>query len=456
MATVYLGRAVAEGGFERLVAIKVMHPHIAEKPEFEAMFLDEARLAASIRHPNVVSTIDVKNSGEAMFLVMEYIEGASLSELMRSARKRAMALSPRVVLRIVLDACSGLHAAHEACDEHGGRLGFVHRDVSPQNVLVGRDGIAKIADFGVAKSNQAVAEKTATGVLKGKVSYMAPEYVRGRDIDRRADVFSMAVVAWEALAGRSLFARENELMTMQAVATDAVPPLSDVVPTLGTLFDDVFERALHKDPDQRIATMAGLADAVRRAAERQELVASANEVAEVVEFLFGKMLDVRRERTRRAEAEDSSGNVVVPSGINEVRSDMTSAAVAASLPSDGRPKRSSNWLFLVLGLVIAGGGAFILRRMESPDPRSAPAAAREETVGEPSAAIREPKVEPGHKTAEPASSAKVAPPTMSAASASAAPVHPRPRVLPRPPRVAPVPPPEPPPTTDSPDPNPYD
>jgi serine/threonine protein kinase len=188
MATVHFGRLSGPAGFSRTVAIKRLHPQYAKDPEFVSMFLDEARLAARIRHPNVVTTLDVVTTGAEIFLVMEYVQGESLSRLLRAVRPMMTPADTRIVATIVSGVLHGLHAAHEARDEQGQPLRIVHRDVSPQNVLVGTDGVPRVLDFGVAKAAGRV-QTTREGQLKGKLAYMAPEQVRG-EVTRVTDVYS--------------------------------------------------------------------------------------------------------------------------------------------------------------------------------------------------------------------------------------------------------------------------
>jgi serine/threonine-protein kinase len=203
MATVHLGRLRGVGGFARTVAIKRLHPQFARDPEFVSMFLDEARLAARVQHPNVVSVLDVVASERELFLVMDYVHGEALSRLLKHARACGIPVPANIVCAVLLDLLYGLHAAHEALSERGDPLNIVHRDVSPQNVLVGVDGIARVLDFGIAKPAQRVHQSTRTGQLKGKLSYMAPEQFSTGAVDRRADVYSAAVLLWEALTGES-------------------------------------------------------------------------------------------------------------------------------------------------------------------------------------------------------------------------------------------------------------
>ena len=190
MAGVYVARALGVAGFERLFAVKVLHPHLAHEQEFITMFLDEARLAARIRHPNVVPTIDISDTQDAgYYLVMEYIEGDHLGALLQQAYKLGTRLPPPIALRVIVDALEGLAAAHELTDESGRRINLVHRDVSPHNVMVGTDGIARITDFGVAKAEVRLST-TREGQFKGKLAYMAPEHASTGEADQRSDLFS--------------------------------------------------------------------------------------------------------------------------------------------------------------------------------------------------------------------------------------------------------------------------
>ena len=204
MATVHIGRLMGPVGFARTVAIKRLHAHFAKDPEFVSMFLDEARLAGRIRHPNVVPVLDVVAEQGELFLVMEYIHGDSLSKLLRQVREQGEKMPLGVTVSILAGALQGLHAAHETTNDQGEPLEIVHRDISPQNIMVGADGITRVADFGIAKA-AGRAQSTQDGQLKGKLCYMAPEQLAQRPVDRRTDVYSASVVLWEALTGQRLF-----------------------------------------------------------------------------------------------------------------------------------------------------------------------------------------------------------------------------------------------------------
>ncbi|MFO0629481.1 MAG: serine/threonine-protein kinase [Polyangiales bacterium] len=293
MATVYLGRARGAANFERLVAVKVCLPHLRGDEEFSGMFLDEARLAARIHHPNVVATLDVGDE-EALYLVMEYIEGDKLSTLIKRASIKQQRIPLGVTARIMIDALSGLHAAHELKDSLGEPLQLVHRDVSPHNVLVGVDGIARISDFGIAKA-EARATVTREGSLKGKMSYMAPEQLAGRPVDRRADIYAAGVVLWECLAGRRLFRADSEVETFNLVLQNKILRPSTLWPEVPPELDEIVLRALSLDPEQRFATAAEFAEALEELPIR---IAPARTVANTVEDLLTDVLTQRRDIVR--------------------------------------------------------------------------------------------------------------------------------------------------------------
>ncbi|WP_437606590.1 protein kinase [Sorangium sp. So ce834] len=263
MATVYLGRALGAGGFERLVALKMMHPHIAAEPEFVAMFLDEARLAARVRHPNVVATFDLVE--DPLFLVMEYIEGPSLHLLLRTCARAKRRVPIGIVLRIFLDVLAGLHAAHELTGSEGEPLNLVHRDVSPQNVLVGIDGVSRITDFGVARAETRLMS-TQGNALKGKLSYMAPEQIHAEQVDRRSDVYSAGVVLWEMLTEERLFKADNDGALIAQILKGPPAGPRAVVPSVPAALDTICMRALRADPDDRFPTAAAFAEALEEAA----------------------------------------------------------------------------------------------------------------------------------------------------------------------------------------------
>jgi eukaryotic-like serine/threonine-protein kinase len=293
MATVYVGRIRGAVGFTRLVAIKRAHTHLLEKPAFKQMLVDEARLASHIHHPNVVAVQDVEEFGNKLHLVMDYVEGASLAELI--ALGGGAAIPPRVAVRIALDAAAGLQAAHELTDEDGELLRIVHRDVSPHNILLGVDGMARIADFGIAKFSRSRV-KTTTGSLKGKVGYMAPEYIDTGTLDARGDVFSLGVVVWEMFANRRLFRGATEVESLKKILAGDVPALTSVVAWMDPDLDDVLMTALDRSPAQRFATAGAFGKALEAAARGDDLIGSHGEVGAFVKRLVSDQLAARRAR----------------------------------------------------------------------------------------------------------------------------------------------------------------
>jgi len=296
MASVYFGRLQASVGFSRTVAIKQLHPQFAKNPEFVTMFLDEARLAARVHHPNVVPTLDVVYEGGELFLVMEYVPGESLSRLHRAALSRGEKVPPRVAISLLANLLDGLHAAHEAKSEAGEPLGIVHRDISPQNLLVGVDGVARVLDFGVAKASGRL-QVTREGQLKGKLAYMAPEQLEAGPFDRRADIFAAGVVLWELLAGRRLFDGASDAVVFgQILHLDITPP-SGETPVLPQRLDAVVMKALAKAPEQRFSTAQEMAKALENALPP----ATPREVAAWVQGLAGVALKERADCISRIE-----------------------------------------------------------------------------------------------------------------------------------------------------------
>jgi eukaryotic-like serine/threonine-protein kinase len=299
MAGVYVARAQGVAGFERLVAVKVLHPHLAHEDEFISMFLDEARLAARIRHPNVVATLDISDTqGDGFFIVMDYIEGDHLGALLQRAARQGQRLPAGVVSRVVIDALQGLAAAHNLTDEHGDPLNLVHRDVSPHNVMVGVDGISRLTDFGVAKAEVRLTS-TREGQFKGKLAYMAPEQASTGNADQRSDLFSMGIILWESLTGRRLFRGENNAETLHKVLQSEIPPPSSLWPELEP-FDAVVLQALDRDSDKRFQTAEDFAEAVEQAAREAEGLGTNRAVGDVVRTYIGEKLQQERERIKGA------------------------------------------------------------------------------------------------------------------------------------------------------------
>jgi len=391
MATVHFGRLNGPVGFSRTVAVKRLHPQFAKDPEFVTMFLDEARLAGRIRHPNVVPTLDVVATEGEIFLVMEYVQGESLSRLARALRARGKSVPPDVTVTIIAGALHGLHAAHEAKDEQGQPLNIVHRDVSPQNVLVGTDGVPRVLDFGVAKAAGRL-QTTREGQIKGKISYMAPEQLHGGEVTRQSDIYAAAVVLWETLAGRRLFEGDNEAMVLVKALEGKVTPPSELVPGLPRAFDQVVARGISHDPTQRFRTAREMAIALEKCGR----MASPSEVGEWVEQIAGEELTKRAARIAEIESVSSvhgsklaaviatqmqesgsrpqerppSSSGVAPSPRPDVDSQLSSISVSRSgdLAMSGK-RRSRVGVIIAAGFVMALLGLVIffgMRRSTKP------------------------------------------------------------------------------------------
>jgi serine/threonine-protein kinase len=313
MATVYFGRLVGAVGFSRAVAIKQLHPQFAKSPEFVAQFLDEAQLTARIRHPNVVSVLDVVAREGELFVIMEFVEGEPLSRLLRMAKEPVpLPIASAILVQVLL----GLHAAHEATTEGGEPLQIVHRDVSPQNMLVGVDGASHILDFGVAKAASRV-HTTENGQIKGKLTYMAPEQLRGADLDRRVDVFAAGIVLWELITGQRLFARGDPGATVTAVLSGAVQPPSSHRPEVSPAIDALVMKALAPLREDRFADARAMAIALEACIPP----ASSLKVGAWVESVAGDSLKERALRLREAEESTGVNAVVDAAGLQRRLSD---------------------------------------------------------------------------------------------------------------------------------------
>jgi len=263
MAEVYLALSGELSGFRTLVVVKRILPHLSSNTEFVDMFFDEARIAARLDHPNIARIIEVGHEGNEYFLAMEVVQGRSLSALLRRARRHQHSpLSHAQSAYIVAQAAKGLGYAHELTDAYGNPMNVVHRDVSPQNILVSFGGAVKVIDFGVARAYGRVTE-TVPGGLKGKIQYMSPEQIRAKAIDCRSDVYALGIVLWEALCGRRLYHRATEMETMQAIVDEPITPPSMIVPTSARL-ERIVMQALEKDPANRFQNGSEMALALER------------------------------------------------------------------------------------------------------------------------------------------------------------------------------------------------
>jgi len=345
MATVYLARFVGVAGFKRFVAIKRLHPHLAKEQDFIQMFLDEARLASRLHHPNVVPILEIGiQDTQQYYLVMEYIEGDTVGHLMARAANVNRKIPVPIVIRIMLDTLTGLHAAHELSDDDGTHLEIVHRDVSPQNILVGIDGVARITDFGVAKAQARLASATQGGQLKGKLAYMSPEQVRGNmTVDRRADVFAAGIVTWELLTAQRLFKAEGEAETLFKVVAAEVPPIRNFEPAVPPEVEVVVRRALAQHPSDRFASSADFAEALEQAARTYGLVATVRQTAAFVNEMIGLDISQQREIVRAwLGRSDVSRSGVARSPLPEASEAPTPLAGSPAAPPPEKPAELSS------------------------------------------------------------------------------------------------------------------
>ncbi|MCA9597099.1 MAG: serine/threonine protein kinase [Myxococcales bacterium] len=424
MATVHFGRLIGGEGFTRRVAIKRMFPQFAKDPDFLAMFLDEARLSARILHPNVVQTLDVVRAGDELLIVMEYVHGESLSRLLRRARaSNAPKPSLGVSLRLVLDVLSGLEAAHSAKSEAGTPLGIVHRDVSPQNLLVGADGLGRLIDFGIAKARGRM-RTTPSGQVKGKLAYMAPEQMSGAAITRQSDIYAVGVLTWELLTGRRLFSGETDAQTL-ALALGSKVPAPSTLADVPRELDELVARALMRDPRQRFALASEMAGRIESCAA----LASTSEVRRWVAAVAGEELSRRERRFVEIESAPLEAPETVPASAPALpeakprtvgHDDATvTTAVGEVRHEDAEPVRRRGRLVAlaaVLAIIVIATGLTL-----STTRRGTAPSASEGATGAPAAppvALPEEKPAPSASTAAAASAS-------APASASAAPTKPR-------------------------------
>ena len=403
---VWAARVRGTRGFQKIVAVKTMLSKLSEDAQFEQMFLDEASLASQIRHPNVVEISDLGEQDGVLYLAMEWIDGVPLNQLMKTAKVTGGVPMP-IAVRIVMNACAGLHAAHELRDGKGQLIGLVHRDVSPQNILITYDGVSKVVDFGVAKATALGGSATVAGQLKGKVSYMAPEQVRGETIDRRVDIFALGIVLYSLTTGKHPFRRESEAATMYTIASDeAVVPPSRVVANYPPSLEAVVLKALAKNANNRYATASEMQRALYLCLPPTERANTDEDIGAFIRELFSK----RREESRAALADalelaDKSTSDISINRLTQTKADSDSppslgdesktfgilgaaqeaaAAAAAPVPARG----GKRLLVLSLGgtLLLAAAAAFALSKSKPPEalkPAASEQATKPTLVGKP-------------------------------------------------------------------------
>jgi serine/threonine-protein kinase len=299
MASVWAARLKGSRGFSKTVAIKTMLPGVSDDPAFEQMFLDEAQIASRIRHPNVAEILDLGEESEVLYLVMEWVDGEPLANLRRVAAKHGGVPRP-IAVRLIADACAGLHAAHELKDERGALVGLVHRDMSPQNLLITFDGVVKVVDFGVAKAAGRSSEQTNAGQVKGKPPYMSPEQALGEVVDRRTDVFALGIILYQLTTGKHPFRGESDLVTLQNIVSDkAILSPRAYDKQYPRKLESVVMRALDRRRSSRFQTCADFESAIEDAIGTEITRARTEDVGRFVTEMLGD----RGEQRRRALAE---------------------------------------------------------------------------------------------------------------------------------------------------------
>jgi serine/threonine protein kinase len=343
MASVWVARQRGKHGFEKLVAIKTILPKFAADPRFQEMFLDEARIACRIEHLNVAQIFDLGEEHDVLYLVMEYVDGDALSKINRACARKGAKIPAGIVLRVLADTCAGLHEAHSLKDGDGRPLEVVHRDVSPHNILVSTKGIAKLIDFGIAKAVSRVGNDTNSGVLKGKIQYMAPEQALGRHVDRRADIWAIGAIAYHLFAGKPAFEGDNHLATLHLLGSGRPPvPLPDSVhPSIRA----VVRKALAHSPENRYSTAAELKDAIEDAMIEAMVPTTSADVAAFTLEQVGDRAEKRKaavdlalsaaaERRRVEELLRPSSDRLSQAGITPSGLVPSAASSAALLPID--------------------------------------------------------------------------------------------------------------------------
>ncbi len=336
MACVHLGRMDGPGGFQKWVAIKKIHSHLVEDESFVQMFLDEARVAARISHPNVATVFDLGKQADTYWIAMEYLHGEPLREVMRRTEELGTAMPPEIACRVIADAAEGLHAAHELLGKNGEKLGLVHRDVTPHNLFVTYDGVTKVVDFGIAKFSSRMSH-TRAGTLKGKLAYMSPEQVHGEGIDRRTDIFALGVVLWELTTGQRLFRMESDLDTLAKVQECNVPRPSTLIRGYPVDLEKIVMKALAKNRGERFRTARELSRALQSLLMRRGLFIASDEVATYTQSIFAERIAKREAHLRWAAEVTQTINIDQLLKKPNIGPEFTSSEVQPSSPGVAPP-----------------------------------------------------------------------------------------------------------------------
>ena len=338
MAEVFRAESAGLEGFKKTVAIKRVLPHLSEKKQFIGMFLDEARLSAHLSHSNVVQVFDIGVGDNTYFIVMEYVDGADSQGRHRAAQGARAAVPTEEACLICVRICEGLAYAHELTDSNGRRIGIVHRDMSPPNVLITRHGEVKIVDFGLAKANSQL-EKSEPGIIKGKFSYLSPEAALGKPVDARTDIFAVGIILWEMLAGRRLFMGETDLETVRQVQAARVPPIRQFNPNVTPELEAVLARALAQNPDDRYQTARELGQDLNQMMFHLGRPVSSFDIAQLVNPVVHER-EVRREEKRAEDRGSIIGSLIDEALSSSARCRATTRSEGSRVAADGaaRPR----------------------------------------------------------------------------------------------------------------------
>lgn len=367
MAQILLACVRGPSGFRRPVVIKRILPHLAHQQNFVAMFLDEARIVAGIRHPNVIHVEELGEAEGELFLTMEYLEGESVSGLMRRLISLGETLPPRIGAHIVAEACAGLHAAHELTGDDGAPRGLVHRDVSPHNLFVTYDGHVKVLDFGIALVRDRAA-RTEAGQVKGKFRYMSPEQCKNAALDRRSDVFSLGIVLYELTTGCVLFQRDSDLETLTAIANEPVLPPSRIVEEYPMGLEPVCLRALEIDPASRYARASDMRADILRALASDGQLDGTDALATLMQRVFAERIAEKGDIVARIRKGSTIDHV--PVAETDVTIEMKSVHVAMSEGPPREPRRPRRApVAYTVAAVVAIAAAVAMFRMVAPGAR---------------------------------------------------------------------------------------
>ena len=340
MAEIWLARISGAAGFDKLVVIKRLLDHLAVNPEYVEMFLDEARINARLSHANIVQVLELGQVEGKYFMAMEYVAGLSIAQVGKRATQRLGDVPQAVACGVIAQACAGLHYAHERALPDGTALGIIHRDVSPQNLILTFEGQVKVVDFGIAKA-EGRQTRTRAGLVKGKSSYMSPEQCLGLQLDRRTDVFALGIVLYELATARRLFKRSNPYMTFEAITKHDVPPPRSLNPKIDRAVEAVILRALADKPDDRYATAGELQEALEEAMRKAELHGTRTDLGKFVEETFAPERAEQRTLLVQAQRGDlGDANAAIVSAVAEHAADEHKEAAYAAQENGPEDKTS--------------------------------------------------------------------------------------------------------------------